>query len=140
MTAFCCPLSSTHSCAPSAVVEPLQQPAAQPLYPLPVGQISELRVKSIFRNGFNVICAVQSPPQKYSASSSPQISARVLFNPPPMRDDGLKRTLRELHRAQTGASGEVLARHVASIRAFPCTMSWPISKLGWTVAGESSNC
>jgi hypothetical protein len=29
---------------------------------------------------------------------------------------------------------------LAQIRAFPCTMSWPISKLGWTVASESSNC
>ena len=79
MSALNCPRSSrTHSHDPSAVVELVSAATSRAgPFPLPFGQISDVRVKSIFSSSLNVICPVQSSPQKYSASSTPQISDKT---------------------------------------------------------------
>jgi hypothetical protein len=65
--------SRAHSRGPLAVVELVQQPDVRPLV-LPVGQIADVREKSIFRNAFNVMLPVQSCLKKYTSSRKTQIT------------------------------------------------------------------
>ena len=63
--------------APHLAVVELVRPTVRPFVP-PVGQISDVRGKSIFCNGFNVICPVQSLPAKiFRVRRSPQITDKT---------------------------------------------------------------